>query len=209
MTQTVPLVAQLGAANTGLLIGYAVYDIDHVLYSAWSSTGVAESDVPGTYYVTGGVVMPDTGGHIVVGEDGSPLCEVAIDPAPLDAAGTRAAVGLSDDNLDSQLGALPTAAETASVVDTVLSAAHGSGVWGCVGSGAITYTYTLTSSVDDTPIAGADVWVTTDVNGANVVDSGVTDAFGQVTFRLDPGTYYFWRQLAGWSFVNPDTEVVS
>lgn len=116
MTQTVPLVAQLGAANTGLLIGYAVYDIDHVLYSAWSSTGVAESDVPGTYYVTGGVVMPDTGGHIVVGEDGSPLCEVAIDPAPLDAAGTRAAVGLSDDNLDSQLSTL------AAYVDTEIAA---------------------------------------------------------------------------------------
>lgn len=77
------------------------------------------------------------------------------------------------------------------------------------GSGAITYTYTLTSDVDGSPIAGADVWVTTDLAGTNTVASGVTDAFGQVVIYLDPGTYYFWRQLAGWTFTNPDTEVVS
>lgn len=103
------------------------------------------------------------------------------------------------------------AAAVASETDDVLSAAHGAGAWGGggAGSGAITFTYTLTSSVDDTPIAGADVWVTTDQAGTNIVASGVTDAFGQVVFYLDAGTYYVWRQLAGWTFANPDTEVVS
>jgi len=29
------------------------------------------------------------------------------------------------------------------------------------------------------------------------------------TVYLDPGTYYFWRAKAGWTFTNPDTEVVA
>lgn len=77
------------------------------------------------------------------------------------------------------------------------------------GVGAVTFVYTLTSSVDATAINGADVWVTTDEDGENVVARGVTDAFGNVTFYLDAGDYYIWRQLAGWSFDNPDTETVA
>jgi len=76
------------------------------------------------------------------------------------------------------------------------------------GAGAITFVYTLTSSVDGTPIDNADIWVTTDIAGANVIASGVTDLAGQVTFYLDAGTLYFWRQKDGWTFDNPDTEVV-
>lgn len=53
----------------------------------------------------------------------------ANEAAPLDAAGTRTAMGLSAANLDSQLGAIPTAAENAAEVDTVLSAAHGANSW--------------------------------------------------------------------------------
>lgn len=77
------------------------------------------------------------------------------------------------------------------------------------GVGAITFIYTLTSSVDATPIPDADVWVTTDVGGTVVVASGRTDQNGQVTFYLDAGTVYVWRQKSGWDFVNPDTEVIS
>ena len=76
------------------------------------------------------------------------------------------------------------------------------------GAGAITFVYTLISSVDGTPIDNADVWVTTDIAGANAIASGVTDLAGQVTFYLDAGTLYFWRQKDGWTFDNPDTEVV-
>jgi hypothetical protein len=76
------------------------------------------------------------------------------------------------------------------------------------GPGAITWTYSLTTD-DTTPIADADIWVTTDHAGSNVVASAVTDAFGVVTFHLDPGTYYVWAQKAGWNFANPDTEVVT
>jgi hypothetical protein len=77
------------------------------------------------------------------------------------------------------------------------------------GAGAITFTYTLTSSVDASPIPDANVWVTTDQDGNNIVASGVTNVSGQATFYLDAGTYYVWRQKSGWNFTNPDTETVS
>lgn len=51
--------------------------------------------------------------------------------------------------------------------------------------------------------------------GSNTVWHGETDAFGvarddgnSLPF-LDPGTYYFWSQKSGYSFTNPDEEVVS
>jgi len=78
-----------------------------------------------------------------------------------------------------------------------------------LGPGAITFTYTLTNSDGGAPIPGADVWASTDITGNYIVASGVTDASGEVIFYLDAGTYYIWRQLAGWDFVNPDTEVVA
>jgi hypothetical protein len=77
------------------------------------------------------------------------------------------------------------------------------------GAGAIAFTYTLTSAIDSSPIPAAEVWVTTDQGGSNVVASGTTDGDGQVVFYLDGGTYYLWRQKAGWNFDNPDTETVS
>lgn len=77
------------------------------------------------------------------------------------------------------------------------------------GTGAITFTYTLTNSVGGAAISGADVWVTSDSGGTTVVASGTTNGSGQVVFYLDAGTYYFWRQKAGWNFTNPDTETVS
>lgn len=75
--------------------------------------------------------------------------------------------------------------------------------------GSIAYTYTLLSTVGSVPLPGASVWVTTDLAGANAVALGTTDAAGIVVFNLQPGTYYFWRALAGYEFSNPDTEVVS
>jgi hypothetical protein len=79
-----------------------------------------------------------------------------------------------------------------------------------LGSGAIEWTYTLTNA--NSPfqaIADADVWMTTDEAGDNVIASGQTDASGEVTFYLDAGTVYVWRQKSGWNFTNPDTEEVT
>jgi hypothetical protein len=78
-----------------------------------------------------------------------------------------------------------------------------------LGAGAITWTYTLTNQINGLPIADADVWVTTDAAGLNAVASGRTDQNGAVTFYLDAGMVYVWRQKSGWNFTNPDVEVVS
>ena len=89
---------------------------------------------------------------------------------------------------------------------------RGDAAWttgGAFGSGSIEWEYTLTSTVGGTPITDANVWVTTDLAGANVVASGTTDAFGKIKFYLDAGTYYVWRQKSGFNFDNPDVEVVS
>lgn len=78
-----------------------------------------------------------------------------------------------------------------------------------LGTGASANTYTVVDG-DSNPLDGVAVWVTTDVGGSNTVASGTTNSSGQVTFYLDAGTtYYIWRQLAGYNFTNPDTEVAA
>jgi hypothetical protein len=77
------------------------------------------------------------------------------------------------------------------------------------GAGAISHAYTLTDSADGNPIDGAEVWVTTDAAGVNVIASGTTNSSGIVTFMLDAGTYYFWRKRSGYNFTNPDQETVA
>jgi len=77
-----------------------------------------------------------------------------------------------------------------------------------LGAGATAVTYTVLDG-DSNPIDGVAVWVTTHVDGSNVVASGSTNDSGKVTFMLDSGTtYYIWSQKAGYNFTNPDTEVV-
>lgn len=76
-----------------------------------------------------------------------------------------------------------------------------------LGAGAISHTVTITDGSN--PIDGVEVWITTDAGGSNVVAKGETDASGNVTFMLDAGTYYCWKQLSGYSFTNPETLVVS
>jgi len=80
---------------------------------------------------------------------------------------------------------------------------------GAIQPGAIQFIYNVTNTVSGQPIADADVWVTTDEAGTNVIASGKTDQNGDVTFYLDAGTIYMWRQKSGFNFDNPDTEVVS
>lgn len=77
------------------------------------------------------------------------------------------------------------------------------------GSGAISWTYTLTSTTDGAGIPDADIWVTSGAAGSTVLASGRTDQNGAITFMLDAGTVYVWRQKSGWNFTNPDTETVS
>ena len=77
------------------------------------------------------------------------------------------------------------------------------------GAGANEFTYTLTESGSGDPIADADVWATTDSTGTTVVASGRTDQYGVITFYLDSGPIYIWRQKSGYNFTNPDAETVA
>lgn len=77
------------------------------------------------------------------------------------------------------------------------------------GAGAIKFTYTLTNIADGLVIADAAIWVTTNIDGSNIIASGSTDQNGKIVFYLDAGTVYVWRQKSGWNFDNPDTEVVA
>ncbi len=190
MTQTLPLSIVLGSANTGKIIGYTVLNLNRSEYAAFAIA--TESDVSGTYYALGGYAAPDAGGYVVVSEsDGllpatlTALAEVDIEPNTNQAT--------INDILEDTGTTLPALINTRSTL----------------GAGTLTFVYTLTNSVTGLPIADADVWATTDTGGTNVLASGRTNASGQVTFYLDAGTVYVWRQKSGWNFVNPDTETIS
>jgi len=101
-------------------------------------------------------------------------------------------------NLDTQIGTVDT------VVDAIKLKTDTLG-----GAGAITWTYTITDSGTGLPIADADIWITLDEAGTNVIASGKTDASGVATFYMDEGTIYVWRQKSGYNFVNPDSEEVT
>jgi len=81
-------------------------------------------------------------------------------------------------------------------------------VSGLGGAGSITYPLTVKSS--GTPVAGVECWVSTDSAGTNVVAGTLTtNDFGVVTFLLDAGTYYLWRDSTTHSFPKPTTITVS
>jgi hypothetical protein len=134
--------------------------------------------------------------------------------APLNAAATENAVW--NTVLASHLTAGTTgaglsaaSAPTVAQIDTQLSGTHGAGSWltgsggggGTGGAGASEFIATVNDGSN--PLDGVEVWVTTDALGVNVAASGTTDALGHVTFMLDLGDYYLWRQLAGYNFTNP------
>ena len=79
----------------------------------------------------------------------------------------------------------------------------------------VEFTYTVTDAGTGLPIEGVSVDISTDIAGNNIIWCGTTDAFGVARDehgnlpRLDPGTYYFWRKLSGYIFVDPDVEIVS
>ena len=84
----------------------------------------------------------------------------------------------------------------------------GGGSGGVVGSGSTAYEVTINAGGN--PQDGAEVYVTTDSAGTNVVAGTLhTDAQGKATFQLDAATYYLWVQKAGVNFTNPTSFTVS
>jgi hypothetical protein len=54
------------------------------------------------------------------------------------------------------------------------------------------------------PVPGVSVWITSDEGGLNVIAGTLlTDTRGNVTFLLDPGTYWIWRSHPTVTFENP------
>ncbi len=68
----------------------------------------------------------------------------------------------------------------------------------------------IIESTNGERIDGVAVWVTQDLAGDKVVAGTLyTDGQGLVTFWLDEGTYYVWKQLNGYNFNNPDQITVT
>jgi hypothetical protein len=164
---------------------------------------------------TAGYTAPPTAAQIVAAIDGTSADLDAIigDLTTLLARLTATRAG-NLDNLDaavtSRLATEDYApAPTVEQIDTALSETHGAGSWedsGSAGAGAVAHTHLVDDGTN--PLDGVAVWVSTDAAGTNVVASGVTNALGQVTLYLDVGSYYIWKQLAGWNFTNPETVTV-
>lgn len=90
---------------------------------------------------------------------------------------------------------------------TIITAAAQMGDVATLGTGAIAYVITATDP-GAIPLDGVHVWVSTDLAGTNIVAAGYTDALGHVTFMLDVGNYFAWKQLAGYNFTNPEAFAV-
>jgi hypothetical protein len=82
-------------------------------------------------------------------------------------------------------------------------------------AGSIEYIYTVTDSGTGNSVADCEVWISTDIDGVNIIWKGNTDAFGVARDvlgnlpHLDPGTYAFWRHKVSYTDTDPDLEVVS
>ena len=71
------------------------------------------------------------------------------------------------------------------------------------GSGSLAVAIAVKDEFDNL-LDGVACWVTADQAGALVVAGTLyTDSLGVVTFTLDAGTYYLWRQRGGLNFDNP------
>lgn len=78
------------------------------------------------------------------------------------------------------------------------------------GEGAISWTYTITDTDSSLPIPDVEVWITNDIGGEFIVAGPQrSKPDGSTLWHLDPGSYYIWRQKAGYNFNNPDLEVVA
>lgn len=105
MAQTVPLAAELGPAQTGLTIEYQIYDIDGTtIDTTWTSSGMAETDVPGTYRKAGGISVDDAGAYVIFRRtsDNAELAFVTVEPA----SPTVTQITSDIDNNSSQLSAI-------------------------------------------------------------------------------------------------------
>jgi hypothetical protein len=175
-------------ANGDMTGSCAVPDPNQVAY------GVAVDDAAGTAVLTPDALWDEAlSGHLTIGSTGRALNDAGAvaDPWTTDLPGSY------------------TSGQAGWILGERLDAKVSSVSGGGAGSGAIEWVYTLTEAGTGAPIVEADVWVTADSAGSVLLASGRTNGSGEVTFYLDAGAVYVWRQKAGWNFVNPDVELVA
>ncbi len=122
------------------------------------------------------------------------LAASATIPGHYFANGTGAANGKYGVRIIDVGGTLHGTGEIEIVGDAEASGSGGGG--GTIGSGADAVTITWTNSTTGFPVADADVWITSDATGADVVAGTLqTNSQGKVLFLLDAGiTYFLWMQ---------------
>lgn len=178
--------ASYTAPPSAATISGAVWDISLAAHLTAGTTGAALNGAiaPTAAVVADAVWDEILSSHVVVGSAGAALAAAgsAGDPwsTPLPGAYATGTAGKIIGSFSSQLGA-----------------------------GAIAWPYTITNSITGLPVADADVWVSSDLAGLNVIASGRTNQSGVVTFMLDAGTVYAWAQKSGINFSNPNSQVVS
>lgn len=163
-------------------------------------------------------VMIDGSGNEVTGLAGGLTVQISKNGGAFaGAAGTQLEIGLGFYSYLCTVGESDTAGPVA-IVATHASAIQQNLEYVVVNraSGLIAYTYPVTRSDNSNPIADATVEISTDLAGNNRIWVGTTDAFGHARDEFDNkplltsgNTYYFWTAKVGFTFDNPDTEVVS
>lgn len=218
--------------STDKLQVHAVEIADDLITAAAIATDALTSDAlatSGLAEIADAVWDEALSGHSTAGSTGDALNDAS--------AGSASAASIADAVWDEALSAHLTAGSTGDALNdaggsatdpwtTTLPGAYSSGTAGWIvgnrldakvssvsgnspGAGATEFVYTLTTDPGGDPIADADIWVTSDAAGTTVLASGRTDQYGIITFYLDPGTVYIWRQKSGYNFTNPDTETVA
>jgi hypothetical protein len=158
-------------------------------------------------------VMVDANGDEVAGLGDVFSVELAPSGTPLFAAGlgTQGEIGSGWYYYEATTGECPASGQVAIRVTAVGCAQQNlvaQVTQSVTGSGAISHEITIDDGTD--PIDGAEVWISTDLAGNNVVAGTLsTDALGNVTFLLDAGNYYAWVQASGFNFTNPTAFTVA
>ena len=176
------------------LYGYRLTAADLSLYDYVATAITATTTVDQQEIAAIGMVIPD-----------ALVSSVETDTADIQARLPAALIG---GRMDATVGVMQnnvlTAAALATDAVTEIAAAVST-----AGSGAISYTVTVNDE-NAQPLDGVEVWITSDSAGTTVVAGTLTtNAAGQVTFMLDAGTYYLWRQLSRYNFTNPLTITVA
>jgi len=127
-----------------------------------------------------------------------------VDANALSGGGGATAAQIAAAMFTSNTGQTYAGAHANSVVKQIADNAVGSGA----GGGSISYTVTV-NDASSNPLDGAELWVTTDSAGTNIIASGTTNALGQFTFQLDAGGYYLWVRHSGYNRDNPTAITVS